>query len=439
MLKVVLGIPWYFPYSVGGTEVYVAGLADELGKLNVECVIATPSLTGKDATSAYRNVRVVYYPAPAKPTSAYGILASGPADAFQEWLASEGADIYHQHDWSFDCGLTTLQAAKKLRIPTIMTLHLAKVLCRVSTMMYENNSPCDGEIVERRCTRCFLISRGLPGGIANAISRLPLGTSEALSKLPVAGPIFSGRTAARNYANGLQSTAAAAHRIVAVSEWLKQALLINGIPPAKISLVRSGVDPDILTSVNDYARSKSCVLRIGFIGRANPVKGLHVLIQALLQLPKMADFELKGLLLSEPPHSRSYLTMINQQIAGQSNIQLSLDQPRSVVSVLLGSIDVLAVPSQCLETGPLVVLEANAWGVPVVGSNLGGIRELIRSGIDGLLVPHADIAAWTKAFLALAKDRSLLHRLKGGIRRVRTMRDTASEMLDVYRSVANKK
>ena len=57
----------------------------------------------------------------------------------------------------------------------------------------------------------------------------------------------------------------------------------------------------------------------------------------------------------------------------------------------LSRIDVLAVPSQWLETGPLVVLEAFAAGTPVIGSDLGGIRELVSDGRDGLLVPHDDV------------------------------------------------
>ncbi len=70
--------------------------------------------------------------------------------------------------------------------------------------------------------------------------------------------------------------------------------------------------------------------------------------------------------------------------------------------------DVLAVPSQWLETGPLVVMEAFAAGVPVLGSNLGGIGELVTSGVDGLLVEPASIVAWRTALEALCRDRELL-------------------------------
>ena len=59
-------------------------------------------------------------------------------------------------------------------------------------------------------------------------------------------------------------------------------------------------------------------------------------------------------------------------------------QPEQVVETIR-KYDALVVPSVCLETGPLVVLEAFAAGVPVIGSRLGGIAEMVRDGVDGFL------------------------------------------------------
>ena len=44
----------------------------------------------------------------------------------------------------------------------------------------------------------------------------------------------------------------------------------------------------------------------------------------------------------------------------------------------MANFDLLAVPSQWMETGPIVVLEAHAVGTPVLGANLGGIAELVH-------------------------------------------------------------
>jgi len=79
-----------------------------------------------------------------------------------------------------------------------------------------------------------------------------------------------------------------------------------------------------------------------------------------------------------------------------------------------------------------VVLEAFAAGVPVLGSRLGGIAELVREDVDGILVEPASVAAWTAALQALAADPERCMRLRGGIRPPRTMTTVAAEMAALY-------
>jgi glycosyltransferase involved in cell wall biosynthesis len=94
--------------------------------------------------------------------------------------------------------------------------------------------------------------------------------------------------------------------------------------------------------------------------------------------------------------------------------------------------DVLAVPSEWLETGPLVVLEAFAAGIPVIGSALGGIRELVRHEIDGLLVEPGSVSGWRGTLRRLSREPGLLERLRRGIQPPRTMDRVAGDMLSLY-------
>jgi glycosyltransferase involved in cell wall biosynthesis len=86
-----------------------------------------------------------------------------------------------------------------------------------------------------------------------------------------------------------------------------------------------------------------------------------------------------------------------------------------------------------LETGPLVVLESFAAGVPVVGSNLGGIAEWVKHEKNGLLVQHENVRGWTDALRRCADDRNLVLRLRNGIEAPRTMMMVAQEMAQMYR------
>ena len=108
--------------------------------------------------------------------------------------------------------------------------------------------------------------------------------------------------------------------------------------------------------------------------------------------------------------------------------------PEKVVSVM-AEYDLIAVPSRLLETGPLVVLEAFAAGVPVLGSNLGGIAELVRDGVDGILVAPNDAAAWAAAIGRLVEDRNAIDALRCRIAPPRTMDAAASDMAALYAEI----
>jgi glycosyltransferase involved in cell wall biosynthesis len=121
--------------------------------------------------------------------------------------------------------------------------------------------------------------------------------------------------------------------------------------------------------------------------------------------------------------------------ARDSRIRIAEPLSREAVPEALAGFDILAIPSQWLETGPIVALEAQAMGIPVLGSNLGGIAELVRHGIDGWLVPAKDVQAWAEAIATLAKDTDLLAFLRKGIQPVRTMDTVASEMVGLYKEI----
>ncbi len=423
---------------MGGTEVYVAGLAQELQTLGIECVIAAPSPDGRANTSSYRNIRTVYYPGPWLDDPTQSVSDSAPADGLRDWLASERPDIYHQHDWSLNCGLTHLQAAKGLGIPTFMTVHLAKLVCVTRQMICEGRSQCDGQIIEQRCARCFMKSRAIPSWLAEPLAQIPGALAANLTRTPGVGRVLSGGPRARRTLTGLHRIAEATDCIVTVCEWLKSSLLINGVQAEKVVFVRTGVDPDVAAQAAPRARHGD-VLRIGFIGRWMEAKGLNVLMAALQRLPKTIKFDLKVIgLAGTDKVDLAYRERMEKMVAGQPQYQFLTNQPRTAVNEFYKGIDVLAVPSQLLETGPLVVLEANAWKVPVIGSDLGGIREIVRHQVDGLLVPHANVDAWTDALRQLAENPALLRRFQENIGPVRTMRDTAHDMADLYRRRINR-
>jgi glycosyltransferase involved in cell wall biosynthesis len=87
----------------------------------------------------------------------------------------------------------------------------------------------------------------------------------------------------------------------------------------------------------------------------------------------------------------------------------------TAVPGVLASLDVLVLPSAYEEMGS-VLTEAMASGLPVVASDVGGIPEVVRDGVTGLLVPPGDVGALAAALDRLAADPELRARLSAGAR-----------------------
>jgi glycosyltransferase involved in cell wall biosynthesis len=89
---------------------------------------------------------------------------------------------------------------------------------------------------------------------------------------------------------------------------------------------------------------------------------------------------------------------------------------RAGVTAALADDDVLVVPSRWYENSPNVILEAFAAGVPVVAAGHGGLAEMVRDGVDGLLFRPGDAAALAAALRRLAAEPGLLAQLGAGVR-----------------------
>lgn len=161
------------------------------------------------------------------------------------------------------------------------------------------------------------------------------------------------------------------------------------------------------------------------------MKGLKTLLEAMQRIPGV-QVRLDAYCLTQDPAAASELAQIRKHAASDSRIQFLEPVPATDVVSVLGQYDVLAVPSLCLETGPLVVYEAFAARVPVIGSRLGGIAELVTHEKNGFLVERGDVDGWARAFERLVREPGWIARLRAGIPLPRTMETVAREMDDIY-------
>lgn len=179
-----------------------------------------------------------------------------------------------------------------------------------------------------------------------------------------------------------------------------------GVRADRLKVIPNAVDLQRFAAARRRA-AKAKRLRVLFVGRLTEQKGVDVLLRAAGDVSLRSGIEV--VVAGEGP-DRSKLMALAED--------LELDHVRFVgqtdrVPELLAESDLFVLTSRW-EGLPNVVLEAMASRCPVVGTEVTGTRDLIRSGENGLLVPVDDVPALVGALRRLSEDASLRERLAEG-------------------------
>jgi glycosyltransferase involved in cell wall biosynthesis len=140
--------------------------------------------------------------------------------------------------------------------------------------------------------------------------------------------------------------------------------------------------------------------KLSLVANLRPRKGLHVLMDAIKQLPD--DVNIDVLLVGADPNSQQVVDMIAR--SGQPQKVHALGYREDAPEVAAAS-DLTILPTTKREGLCRAVLEANSYGVPSVVSDTGGNAELVADGETGLVVPPGDASALAEAILTLYNDR----------------------------------
>ncbi len=130
-------------------------------------------------------------------------------------------------------------------------------------------------------------------------------------------------------------------------------------------------------------------LVVGTVALLRPRKGVETLIDAVGSLRRQGvDMVLQ---LTGPFESAEYERFVRRELERQSMVadEVLCGHVRDVPDALR-KLDLFVMPSLLPEGRPMVVMEAMAVGLPVVGSDVAGVRDLIRHQVDGALVPPGD-------------------------------------------------
>lgn len=187
-------------------------------------------------------------------------------------------------------------------------------------------------------------------------------------------------------------------QFVSPSEFLRQRYIDWGLSAEKIVVIENGQSDEPALPPRPLAEGETRN-RFGFFGQINPYKGLHVVLEALHQMPKedrkKIVLEVHGANLEyQSQEFQEKIEALRKPLIKQGVVQwVGPYQPHELRSRMAG-VDWVVVPSIWWENSPMVIQEAFSCGRPLLVSDIGGMKEKIKNGIDGFHVPRANVIAW---------------------------------------------
>ena len=182
------------------------------------------------------------------------------------------------------------------------------------------------------------------------------------------------------------------------------------------------------------------IIRVGIVGRLAPWKGQHVFLHAASRVLK-AGYRARFFVIGAPLFGEEAYREELERLTGSLGISDRVEFLgfRSDVEAVLQGLDILVHASTTPEPFGQVVIEGMAQKLPVIGTDGGGVREIISHQENGLLIPMDDIPALADALKTLMDNPSLACRLGHAgfehVMRHYSSSQTARKIETVYRQV----
>jgi glycosyltransferase involved in cell wall biosynthesis len=245
-------------------------------------------------------------------------------------------------------------------LPSVLFLHDHYLVCPSYSLVAFDEPVCPGGSPSR-CARCLYAAR--------FGRRVPPGLREAASLLLA----WRERIVAR--------AAAAVDGVIAPSRSVLAEIEARGVRlPHAVVCPNGGDRVDVAMPL----APRTGAVRFGYLGAMLPKKGADILGEAC-RGPLSRRVTMRGF-----ADERAMAAFRD----AHPDCAATLEPFASDATAFLRGVDVVVVPSTCLENQPSVIIEAFAQGRPVVASRIGGIPEMFDDGHGGWLLPPGDVAAW---------------------------------------------
>ena len=442
LLYVVHGFP---PDTWAGTEIYTQNIALEMQRRGHSVTVLTRvALDEEDPRddfsieeSEFQGLRVLRWTHRLEHRSIADSYSNAGAEAaFRRLLTREDFDLVHfQHLIHSSAGLVGV--AKEFALPTVITCHDYWGLCARVQLIRP-----DGEICEsNQGAGCFLCIK------EKAIDKIPAARALGNAAGPVVDGLLSGLKAfvgedQRQRLEGYEDTIARHGHVLSAyaeadlrispSRFLREKYLESGrFDPHTFLFSDNGMRTDHVEALAK-TDSEGGRVRFGFVGSLVWYKGGEVMVKAMQRL-KDAGCELNVYGTFDPENDEHHAEL--QAMAEGANVNFKGRFDNSRLSEVYADIDVLVVPSVWYENSPITIHEAYLTGTPVLASDIGGMAEFVKDGVDGLhfgVGDPDDLAAKMKRFV---DEPELVKELSKDFMRVKTLVENGEEMEFRYRGL----
>jgi glycosyltransferase involved in cell wall biosynthesis len=373
----------YSPHIGGGAEITIKSIVEGIQRLGHEVVVlATGPGVGLseekvDGVRVYRaGIENLYWPFEAGERGALAKLSWHWRDRYNaamgkyvsEVVRKERPDVASCHN-VVGFSVSTWDALRSASVPIVQVLHDLYLLCYRSTMFRKDES------CPRQCLSCKLF-----------------------------------RTQHAHLSADVDA-------VVGVSRFVLDKLCGNGYFRSSRQLVINNARP-IPSRVR--ARTTTDAVTFGFIGTLVKSKGIEWLIESFKMI------ERDGMSLKIAGRGTDAYVQHLKELAQDSKIEfVGYVSPSS----FFGEIDVSVVPSLWSDTFPGVAFESLAYEVPVIATNRGGLPEIVKHDVAGIICDPDDPGSLANAMSTIFKDRPRREKM------ISNARDSVSRLTDMQRMI----
>jgi len=274
------------------------------------------------------------------------------ARKFSALVRDQRPDLLHVQNIYHQISPSILKEAKKRKLPTVMTLHDYQLVSPNYSMFQ------DGKPAPPNKKHPYLWT----------FTHRSVRDSFAASALSAFKSWFQERLHLYDHV----------YRFIAPSEFMKKTVVEYGISAKRVEVIPHFIDLEGRKPSKEEGGLPADRQGVVFVGRLSPEKGIATLLQAMKELP-----DVRCSIVGEGP-DRARLSLIVQDL-GLKNVHFKGAKYGKDLEREIADARAVIVPSESYEVFGLTVLEAYAYGKPVIASKIGGLPEVVKEGETGFL------------------------------------------------------